>query len=162
MIREFKGKKPQISKEAIIDETALIMGNVFIDAHASVWPYALIRADEEKIILEERVAVLDKAFIEAPQKVVIGKGSIISHGAIVHGSKIGKNVLVGIGAIVLEVNVGSNSIIGAGAVVNRDVETSSFYAGVPAKKIRGIDEKDIQQIKKISEEILKKARYLKI
>ena len=40
------------------------------------------------------------------------------------------------------VTVGENSIVAAGAVVTRDVPPNSIVAGVPAKVVREIDEKD--------------------
>lgn len=160
MIREFKGKKPFIHENAIVDTDALVMGNVIVEKNASIWPHALLRADEYEIVVRENVAILDKAFIEAPKKVVIGKGSIVSHGAIIHGAEVDENVLVGIGAIILEVKVGKNSIIGAGSVVTKDVEENSFYAGVPAKKIRDITQEDLEMIKRVAIEVEEKKKFL--
>jgi len=34
------------------------------------------------------------------------------------------------------VTIGDNSVVGAGSVVTKNIETSSFYAGNPAIKIR--------------------------
>ncbi len=161
MIREFKGKKPVVSDRAFIDDSAVIMGNVIVEENASIWPHAVVRADDAKIIIKEGAAILDKAFIEAPKEVIIGKGSIISHGAIIHGSVIEENVLVGIGAIVLEVNVGKNSIVAAGAVVTKDVEEGSMVAGVPAKKIRDASKEEIEKTKAMAKELLEKAKYLR-
>lgn len=161
MIREFRGKKPVISDTAIVDESSIIMGNVFVGENVSVWPHALIRADEKPVVIERGACIMDRAFIEASSEVFIGNGSVISHGAIIHGSIIGENVLVGIGAIVLEVEIGKNSIIGAGSVVNRDVDENSFFAGVPAKKIRDVGEEEIEKTKRIAKEIMEKAFHLK-
>lgn len=161
MMREFKGKKPKIDENAIVDRDALVMGNVVVKKGASIWPHAMLRADEYEIVVEENAVILDKAFIEAPKKVVIGKGSIVSHGAIIHGAEIGENVLIGIGAIVLEVKIGRNSIIGAGAVVTKDVDDDSFVAGVPAKKIRDVGKEDLEMIKRIVAEVEEKKKFLK-
>jgi len=161
MIREFKGKKPKIDENAIVDKDALVMGNVIVKKGASIWPHAMLRADEHEIIVEENAVILDKAFIEAPKKVVIGKGSIISHGAIIHGAEIGENVLIGIGAIVLEVKIGKNSIIGAGAVVTKNVDDNTFVAGVPAEKIRDVGKEDLKLIKKVVAEVEEKRKFLK-
>jgi carbonic anhydrase/acetyltransferase-like protein (isoleucine patch superfamily) len=49
------------------------------------------------------------------------------------------------GAIVMDnCVINSNSIIGAGAVVTQNtvVESGSIYAGVPAKKVKEIDQSD--------------------
>ena len=56
--------------------------------------------------------------------------------------KIDKNVWIGAHATILAgVNIGDNAVIAAGAVVNRDVEANTVVAGVPAKKIKHIEEK---------------------
>jgi maltose O-acetyltransferase len=40
------------------------------------------------------------------------------------------------------VTIGDNCVIGAGSVVTRDIPSDSFAAGVPAKVIRTITEKE--------------------
>ena len=58
--------------------------------------------------------------------------------------EIGDYVLIGAGAIILPgVKIGSHSIIGAGAVVSKDIPEHSLVVGVPAKKIREIDNRDL-------------------
>lgn len=55
---------------------------------------------------------------------------------------LGKNVWVGSNATILQgVTVGDNAIIAAGAVVTKDVPADTIVGGVPAKVIRGINEK---------------------
>jgi carbonic anhydrase/acetyltransferase-like protein (isoleucine patch superfamily) len=51
------------------------------------------------------------------------------------------NVLIGMGAIIMDdAVIGSNSVIAAGAVIlpGTKVEPGSIYAGVPAKRVKGI------------------------
>ena len=56
---------------------------------------------------------------------------------------IGSNVIIGANVCILgPIKIGSNSIIGAGSVVLKDVEPHSIYAGVPAKKIKDIQQKE--------------------
>jgi len=160
MIREFNGKKPVIHPTAIVDESSLIMGNVVVEERASIWPHAMIRADEAMVRVEKEACLLDKVFVEAPRETVIGKRSIISHGAIIHGSIIGDDVLVGIGAIVLEVEVGRGSIVAAGAVVREDVGEGVMVAGVPAREVKKVGEKERQNIEKMRREIAEKATHL--
>lgn len=51
------------------------------------------------------------------------------------------NVFIGQNALILKnVHIGSNVIIGANAVITKDCESNAVYAGVPAKKIRSLDE----------------------
>ena len=75
----------------------------------------------------------------------IGNNVSIGHNAIVHGCTIHNNVLIGMGAIVMDnCVIESNSIIAAGAVVTQNtvVQSGSIYAGVPAKKVKDIDQSD--------------------
>lgn len=63
-------------------------------------------------------------------------------------SKIGKIIIrrgawIGVGAVILPgVEIGTGAIIGANAVVTKDVEPYAIVAGVPAKKIGDVREKN--------------------
>src|SRR6185369_7923073 len=76
-------------------------------------------------------------------KVFLGNNVSVGHNAIVHGCTVHDNVLIGMGAIVMDnVEIGSNTIIAAGAVVleNTKVESGSIYAGIPARKVKDINQ----------------------
>ncbi|MEE9150446.1 MAG: gamma carbonic anhydrase family protein, partial [Thermoplasmata archaeon] len=89
-IVSFKGKTPRIHSSAYIDPSAKIIGDVLIKKNTSVWTGSVLRADENSITLENEVAVLENTFLEAPREfeLVIEEGSLIAHGAILHGCKI--------------------------------------------------------------------------
>lgn len=54
---------------------------------------------------------------------------------------IGDNVFIGYGAIILPgITIGNNVVIGACSVVTRNLESGYVYAGVPAKRIKSVDE----------------------
>lgn len=55
--------------------------------------------------------------------------------------KVGNNVFIGINSIILPgVSIGNNVVIGAGSIVNKNVPDNVVVAGVPAKKIKTMDE----------------------
>ena len=85
----------------------------------------------------------------------IGNNVSIGHNAIVHGCTLHDNVLIGMGVIVMDnAVIHSNTIIAAGAVVleNTICEAGSFYAGVPARKVKDISEELINdQINRIAD-----------
>ncbi len=162
MIRKFGKWEPVISKNAIIDESAQIIGNVIVEDNVTVWPGAIIRADEYEVVIRRNAVILDVAFIEAHGGVEIGEGSVISHRAIVHGGKIGKNVLIGISATILGKNIGDNSIVAAGAIVTKDFGANSFLLGIPAKMIRDVSKEEAEETRRIADELRNKAAWLKI
>ena len=85
---------------------------------------------------------------------IIGNNVSIGHNAIVHGCTVKDNVLIGMGAIVMDnCIIESNSIVAAGSVITQNtvVESGCIYAGVPAKKVKDIDQSDFAgEIERIS------------
>ena len=71
MIRSFNKWKPCISDKAIVDELAVIIGNVIVHDLASIWPCAMIRGGKNAVVIEKNVAIMDRAFMEAHKKVVV-------------------------------------------------------------------------------------------
>jgi carbonic anhydrase/acetyltransferase-like protein (isoleucine patch superfamily) len=157
IIKEVNGKYPQIPEDCFVADNATIVGDVTIGGQCSVWFNAVIRGDVHYITIGNKVNVQDGAVIHCTYKkhpTEIGNNVSIGHNAIVHGCKIEDNVLVGMGAIVMDnCVVKSNSIIAAGAVVTQNtiVESGTIYAGVPARKVKDIDQSDFAgEIERIS------------
>ena len=146
IIKPVNGKSPQMGKDCFVAENATIVGDVVMGDNCSVWFNAVVRGDVHYIKMGNKVNVQDGAIIhctyqKAPTN--IGNNVSIGHNAIVHGCTVHDNVLIGMGAIVMDhCEIGSNTIIAAGAVVleNTKVESGSIYAGVPAKKVKDINQ----------------------
>ena len=148
IIKSVNGKSPIIPADCYVAENATIVGDVTIGKQCSVWFNAVLRGDVNYIKIGDKVNIQDGAVVHCTYQkhpTIIGNNVSIGHNAIVHGCAIHDNVLVGMGAIVMDnCIVGSNSIIAAGAVVTQNtvVEPGSIYAGVPAKKVKDIDQSD--------------------
>lgn len=157
IIKTIKGKSPKIPENCFIAENATIIGDVTLGEECSIWYNAVIRGDVHFISIGNKVNVQDGAIIHCTYQkhpTLIGNNVSIGHNAIVHGCTINDNVLIGMGSIVMDnCEIGSNSIIAAGAVVTQNtvVESGSIYAGVPAKKVKDIDQSDFAgEIERIS------------
>jgi carbonic anhydrase/acetyltransferase-like protein (isoleucine patch superfamily) len=158
LIKTLNDITPRFGKNFFAAETAVIIGDVVMGDHCSVWYNAVIRGDVHYIRIGDHVNVQDGAIIHCTYKVApvnIGSYVSIAHNAIVHGCTVHDHVLIGMGAIIMDnAVIQSNSIIAAGALIlkNTVVESGSVYAGVPAVKIRDID-KDLSEgeIRRIAE-----------
>ena len=146
IIKSVNGISPVIPNDCYVAENATIVGDVTFGENCSVWFNAVLRGDVNKITIGNKVNIQDGAVIHCTYQkhpTLIGNNVSIGHNAIVHGCIIEDNVLIGMGAIVMDnCIVKSNSIIAAGAVVTQNtvVESGVIYAGVPAKKVKEIDQ----------------------
>jgi len=156
LIKTVNGLTPKFGRNCFLADNATIVGNVIAGDDCSFWFNAVVRGDVHYIRMGNNVNVQDGAIIHCTYKIApvnIGNYVSIAHGAIVHGCTIHDNVLIGMGAIVMDhAVIESNSIIAAGAIVSKNtiVKAGSVYGGVPAKKIKDIDQElvvgEIQRI----------------
>jgi carbonic anhydrase/acetyltransferase-like protein (isoleucine patch superfamily) len=157
ILKSIKGKSPQIPEDCYVAENATIIGDVSFGHSCSVWFNTVIRGDVHFIKIGNKVNIQDGAIVHCTYQkhpTEIGNNVSIGHNAIVHGCKIHDNVLIGMGAIVMDnCVIESNSIIAAGAVLTQNtvVTSGSIYAGVPARKVKEIDQSEFHgEIERIS------------
>lgn len=168
LIKTVNGKSPSIPADCYVAENATIVGDVCFGASCSVWFNAVIRGDVNFITIGNKVNIQDGAVIHCTYKkhpTIIGSNVSIGHNAIVHGCTIHDNVLIGMGAIVMDnCVIESNSIIAAGAVITQNtvVSSGSIWAGIPAKKVKDIDQSDFAgEIGRISDNYVMYASWFK-
>ena len=142
------GVIPVVSPDAYVHPTAVLIGDVIIEAGVYVGPFAALRADFGRIHLKKNSNVQDSCTVHGfgGSVTVIEEYGHIGHGAILHGCHIGKNVLVGMNSVILdEADIGENTIIGANSTVKAkaQIPDNSLVLGSPAKVIRALDEKEI-------------------
>jgi carbonic anhydrase/acetyltransferase-like protein (isoleucine patch superfamily) len=81
--------------------------------------------------------------------VVLGDRVTVGHGAVVHGCRVADDVLIGMGSVLLNgVRVGRGSLVAAGAVVTpgTEIPEGSMVAGVPAKVLRPVNDREREMI----------------
>ena len=146
LILPVNGISPKFGANCYIAPNATIVGDVVMGDDCSIWFNAVVRGDVHWIRIGNKVNIQDGAIIHCTYQkapTTIGNSVSIGHAAIVHGCTIHDNVLIGMRAVVMDhAVVEPGSIIAAGAVVleNTHVESGSIYAGVPAKKVKTVDE----------------------
>ena len=142
-----------------IHPLAVVIGNVSLGDHVSVWPTAVIRGDSDSITIGDDSNVQDGTVVHADAGLptTIGKRVAIGHRAIVHGSTIEDDCLIGMGAILLNgVHVGTGSIVGAGAVCREGmrIPPNSLVLGVPGRVTRGTTDAERERIQSTVEAYL--------
>ncbi|NNH01866.1 DapH/DapD/GlmU-related protein [Acinetobacter sp. ANC 5414] len=142
------GVIPVVSPQAYVHPTAVLIGDVVIEAGVYIGPFAALRADFGGIRIQKNANVQDSCTIHGfPDSVtLVEEYGHIGHGAILHGCIIRKNVLVGMNSVILdEAEIGENTIIGANSTVKAKakIPENSLALGSPAKVIRSLEAKEI-------------------
>lgn len=127
---------------------AIVTGNVELGEDASVWFGCVIRGDDAPIRIGARTNVQDGTVIHADtgKEHRIGADCTIGHQATLHGVEIADGVLIGMSSTVLGgARIGAGAVIAAGALVkeNAVVPPRALMAGVPARMVREVSEKEV-------------------
>ena len=143
----FKGRSPRVHPTAFVAPTAVLIGDVTLHEHASVWFGTVLRGDMDRVEIGARSNVQDNSTIHTDEHepTIVGEDVTIGHNALVHSSLIGNNVLIGQAAVLVGgCVVGTGAIVGAGAVVLEKavVPPHSLVVGVPAKVVRAARPED--------------------
>lgn len=151
-IYQLGDRVPQIDASAFVYENATVIGTVVLEAGVSVWPYAVLRGDNEPIRVGRGSNVQESAVLHTDPgcPLTVGEGVTIGHQAMLHGCTIGDGTLVGIQAVVLNrARVGRNCLIGAGALVTegKEIPDNSLVVGAPARVVRTLTPEDIARMK---------------
>jgi carbonic anhydrase/acetyltransferase-like protein (isoleucine patch superfamily) len=125
--------------------TAVLIGRVVLKKNASVWWGAVLRGDNEPIVVGENSNVQDGSVLHTDigAPLTIGKDVTIGHQVMLHGCTIGDTSLIGIKATVLNyASIPSYCLVGAHALVTerKSFEEGSLITGAPARAARRIED----------------------
>ena len=166
LIKTVRGFKPQFGKNCFLADNSTIVGDVIVGNDCSFWFNSVIRGDVNSIRIGNKVNIQDGTVLHClfeKSTIHIGNNVSIGHNVIIHGATIQDNVLIGMGAIIMDdTDIGENSIIAAGAIVlnGTKVEPGSIYGGVPAKRIKSVNQEQTKEmIEKIANNYLMYAKW---
>jgi carbonic anhydrase/acetyltransferase-like protein (isoleucine patch superfamily) len=134
----FEGHEPDVSPEAWIAPTATLVGDVRVEAEASVWYGTVLRADFGPIIVRRGANIQDGSVLHGGADPIteIGEGATVGHLCVVHGAVVHAEALIGNGSTVLDgAIVGRRALVAAGATVppRMEIPDGMLAAGVPAQ-----------------------------
>jgi gamma-carbonic anhydrase len=143
----FLRKPPVIGQGVYIARGAVVVGDVTLGDHASVWYNAVLRGDINKIVVGHHTNIQDNSVVHLADDFpcVIGNYVTVGHTAIVHACNIGDECLIGMGAVVLDgAEVGPQCLIGARALVTQNVKIpeGSLVLGSPGKVVRALSDEE--------------------
>ena len=144
---------------------ATLIGQVLLERDASVWFNAVLRGDNEPIVVGAGSNVQDGCVLHTDPgfPIHIERDVTIGHMVMLHGCTIGEGTLIGIGSIVLNgAKIGANCLLGAGALIpeGKEIPPNSVVMGAPGKVIREVGEKEQRMLESAAEHyVVKYKRY---
>lgn len=163
-LEKFLGKTPTLGRSVYLAQTAVVMGDVTIGDHSSVWYHAVLRGDINRIVVGHHSNIQDNAVLHLADEYpcLIGNYVTVGHSAIVHACSVGDECLIGMGAVILDgAVIGEQSLIGARALVTQrtQIPPGSLVMGAPAKVVRALSAEERSGLKHWAEKYVANAAY---
>jgi carbonic anhydrase/acetyltransferase-like protein (isoleucine patch superfamily) len=150
--KTFLRKNPSLGNGVYIAKGAVVLGDVTMGDHSSIWYNAVARADINRIVIGHHTNIQDNAVLHLADDFacILGDYVTVGHGAILHACTIGNQVLVGMRATVLDgAVVGNQCLIGAHALITPGVKIpdGSLVLGSPGKVVRALSPEERADLK---------------
>jgi carbonic anhydrase/acetyltransferase-like protein (isoleucine patch superfamily) len=131
-----------------IAPNAVVMGNVIVKKNASIWFGAVLRGDNDAIVVGENSNVQDNSVLhtDTGSPLTIGSNVTVGHLVMLHGCTIGDGSLIGIGSIILNgARIGRNCLIGANSLITegREIPDNAMVMGSPGKVVRELTSEQV-------------------
>ena len=148
---DLDGVTPDLAPDAWVAPGARLIGNVVLEPGASVWFNAVLRGDNEPIVVGRGANVQDGCVLHTDPgfPMIIGPDCTIGHMVMLHGCKIGRGSLIGIGSIILNgAVIGEECLIGANTLIpeGKEIPPRSVVMGSPGKIVRQVTETDLARL----------------
>jgi carbonic anhydrase/acetyltransferase-like protein (isoleucine patch superfamily) len=147
----FNEKKPGIHETVFIAPGAYLIGDVKVGKESTIWFNAVIRADEDAVVIGERCSIQDNATIHLSEgfPVIVEDEVTVGHHVNLHGCKVKKRSIIGMGSTILDgAEIGEECIVGANTLIppGKIIPPRSLVVGSPGKVVRELTEKDLNLI----------------
>ena len=156
-------KQPQIAPDAWIAPNATVIGDVRLGAMSSIWWNAVLRGDNDPIVIGENSNIQDGSVLHTDEGVPmqIGANVTVGHLVMLHGCTVGDGSLIGIGSIILNrAVIGRGSIVGANTLIpeGKVYPDRVLIVGSPGKVVRELSDDDVANLKKSAAHYVDNAR----
>lgn len=146
---ELDGQGPQTAPGVWVADSAQVIGHVRLEAEASVWFNAVLRADNEPMHIGAGSNIQDSAVLHSDPgfPLTLEAGVTVGHQAMLHGCTVGEGSLIGMGAVVLNgARIGRHCLVAAGALITEGkvFPDGSLIVGSPATVKRALSAQQIE------------------
>ena len=149
-VYSLEGAHPEFpgAEEYWVAPNAAVIGRVKLMRHASVWFGAVLRGDNDWIVVGENSNIQDNTVIHTDpgEPTTVGANVTVGHGVILHSTTIADNSLIGMGSTLLNRSrIGRNCIVGANTLIaeGKQIPDNSLVVGSPGRVVRPLRDSEI-------------------
>jgi gamma-carbonic anhydrase len=160
----FLRRPSSLGRDVFIAQGAVVVGDVTLGDHTSVWYHAVLRGDLNRIVVGHHSNIQDNAVLHLADEhpCLVGNYVTVGHSAVVHACTVGDEALIGIGATILDgAVIGEQTIVGANALVQpgAQVPAGVLALGVPARVVRELTAGERRELRRLAEKYVANAAY---
>lgn len=153
MLYSYKGISPQVAEGVYVAPGARVVGKVTLEREVSIWFNAVVRGDSDCVVIGEGSNIQDGSIVhtDGGSPAIIGRNVTVGHACIIHGCTIADDCLIGMGTTILSgAKLGPNCLVGAGSLITEGKEfpAGSVLMGRPAKVVRQVEARDLEAIRR--------------
>lgn len=163
-LESFLRKSPTLGHGVYLAQGAVIVGDVTLGDHSSVWYHAVLRGDINRIVVGHHSNIQDNCVLHLADELpcVVGNYVTVGHSAVLHACTVCDESLIGMGSVILDgAVVGERSLVGARALVTQGMKIppGSLVLGAPAKIVRALTQEELATLKSAAEKYCGIAAY---
>ncbi len=149
-------KRPTTAKDTWVAPNATVIGDVTLETNSSVWWSAVIRGDDESIVIGANTNIQDGSVLHADPGIPLSLGAYVTvgHMAMLHGCTVGEGSLIGIKSVILNrVVIGKECLIGANTLIpeGKVIPDRSLILGSPGRVVRTLSDDEVARIRATAE-----------
>lgn len=154
-IHAFDGTVPRLGRNVFLAPSAVLTGDIEVGDDVSFWFHTVARGDVHWIRIGDGSNIQDGSVLHVSYRthpLLIGRGVVVGHSAVLHGCTVEDNALIGIGARVLDgAVIGKGAQVAAGAVVSPGtvIPPGHMAMGIPARVKRPLSDAEKEGILEI-------------
>ncbi len=166
MIYSLDNGTPQFGENVFVAPSATVVGDVVLGDNVGIWFGAVIRGDNERIVVGSGSNVQDCCVLHTDPGIPlnIAENVTIGHKAMLHGCTISKGSLIGVNAVILNnAHIGKRCLIGAGALITEGkvIPDDSLVVGSPGRVVRSLGKKETEMLQRFNQSYIDKIRRYK-
>ncbi len=165
MLYQLQDRRVVADGDYFVAPSAAVIGRVRLKNNVSVWFSAVVRGDDEPIVIGENSNVQDCAVLHTDPgyPCIVGDNVTVGHKAMLHGCEIGDNTLVGMNAVVLTgAKVGKNCLIGSNSLVGegKTIPDNSLVIGTPGR-VKQLSDEVMESMQRNYEHYVENGKWFK-